>query len=506
MGQKTNPIALRINLNRTFDSPFFLDKNSNYPQLLQKDFQIRHFLKSLFLANSLQTGRILVQYFPKKLIIHFFYLGSSKTIGRGSFRKSGGTLVAPTGRTINLKSLRSSGRSLRLNTDPLQSRETSDQSQSGSVKQNNIFKNNAVRYDLVDMLASRVPLKEPTYLTKQQRQTGDQPFHGSLDNFNQLKLFNFFFFEFMNSRSQSVISRPSGRSLHTGPCDRFAMLPGHERKGINTAFKQILTATQFVNGSLNTTPKRLIESQSAPSNDLFALKRPNRWSDSSFEGSAAYIYNWVASRPSPKAIVNTIPTGLVEPLVTRPQGREAGRMLRPLVARPQGREAARLLRPLVALKLRPRNPGHTIIGRSLVGSQKSFAASDQLEVSNHLESILQHVTQCETHFIPYKFSSYINNANFICGYIIDRLQQSIPFRQIFKHILIELKKSKKIKGIRVVCSGRLGGVEMARIESKKYGQTSLHVFSSKIDFAANHAYTLYGLIGVKVWLSVRNSH
>ena len=56
-------------------------------------------------------------------------------------------------------------------------------------------------------------------------------------------------------------------------------------------------------------------------------------------------------------------------------------------------------------------------------------------------------------------------------------------------------------GIRIMCSGRLAGAEMARQFFLKKGKTSLNVFSQKIDFAQSIAHTKYGIIGVKVWIS-----
>lgn len=56
-------------------------------------------------------------------------------------------------------------------------------------------------------------------------------------------------------------------------------------------------------------------------------------------------------------------------------------------------------------------------------------------------------------------------------------------------------------GIRILCSGRLGGAEMARTFYFKKGQTSLNIFAQKIDFASRKALTKYGIIGVKVWIS-----
>ena len=51
------------------------------------------------------------------------------------------------------------------------------------------------------------------------------------------------------------------------------------------------------------------------------------------------------------------------------------------------------------------------------------------------------------------------------------------------------------------CSGRLNGAEIAKTECRKYGETSLHVFSDQIDYAKAQASTPYGILGVKVWVS-----
>jgi hypothetical protein len=121
----------------------------------------------------------------------------------------------------------------------------------------------------------------------------------------------------------------------------------------------------------------------------------------------------------------------------------------------------------------------------------------------HIEFILRKNFQSNTIIVPKKIYSKYKSAQFICEYVSQRIQQNIPFRQIYKQLVLEMKKFDEIQGMRIVCSGRLGGVEMATIESRKYGQTSLHVFSSKIDFATGQAYTLFGLIGVKVWICFR---
>ena len=60
---------------------------------------------------------------------------------------------------------------------------------------------------------------------------------------------------------------------------------------------------------------------------------------------------------------------------------------------------------------------------------------------------------------------------------------------------------KGVEGIRICCSGRSKGAEIARTECGKYGKTSRNVFNQKIDYAPAKVSTRYGILGVKVWIS-----
>jgi small subunit ribosomal protein S3 len=61
-------------------------------------------------------------------------------------------------------------------------------------------------------------------------------------------------------------------------------------------------------------------------------------------------------------------------------------------------------------------------------------------------------------------------------------------------------KSPGVKGIRVQCSGRLGGAEMSRSEFYREGRVPLHTLRANIDYGFYEARTTFGRIGVKVWL------
>ena len=56
------------------------------------------------------------------------------------------------------------------------------------------------------------------------------------------------------------------------------------------------------------------------------------------------------------------------------------------------------------------------------------------------------------------------------------------------------------KGIRVSCSGRLGGADMSRTEQYREGRVPLHTLRADIDYGTAEALTTYGIIGIKVWI------
>lgn len=121
----------------------------------------------------------------------------------------------------------------------------------------------------------------------------------------------------------------------------------------------------------------------------------------------------------------------------------------------------------------------------------------------HIQTVLSSYLKTPVTWRTKKVTSIYKSAEFVAEFIALCFEQNKSFRQIFRQVLKEIKKEKLITGIRIACAGRLNGAEMARVETKRYGQTSLHVFSNRIDYHATSAYTSYGLIGVKVWISYK---
>ena len=91
------------------------------------------------------------------------------------------------------------------------------------------------------------------------------------------------------------------------------------------------------------------------------------------------------------------------------------------------------------------------------------------------------------------------DAQLVAENIATQLERRIAFRRAMKK---SMQTSLKFgaKGIRVACSGRLGGAEMARYEWYREGRVPLHTLRADIDYGVATAYTTYGTIGVKCWI------
>ncbi len=124
----------------------------------------------------------------------------------------------------------------------------------------------------------------------------------------------------------------------------------------------------------------------------------------------------------------------------------------------------------------------------------------------HMESVLCNSLSCNINFNFFQSINIFQNAFFFIDEIIYYLEKRVAFFKIKNYILKKLteQKSLRIKGIRVTCSGRIGGkskkAQRSKIQNFKYGETSLHVFSSKIDFKSKTAFTSFGTLGIKTWI------
>jgi small subunit ribosomal protein S3 len=91
------------------------------------------------------------------------------------------------------------------------------------------------------------------------------------------------------------------------------------------------------------------------------------------------------------------------------------------------------------------------------------------------------------------------NAQLVAEHIAVQLEQRVSFRRAMKKTISSAMRMG-VLGIKVVCSGRLGGAEMSRVEKYHEGRVPLHTLRADIDYATSTARTTFGAIGVKVWV------
>ena len=91
-------------------------------------------------------------------------------------------------------------------------------------------------------------------------------------------------------------------------------------------------------------------------------------------------------------------------------------------------------------------------------------------------------------------------ARLVAKNVVEQIEKRISFRRAMKQALYRTMKAGA-GGIKVECSGRLSGAEIARSERIFEGRVPLHTLRADIDYAIVEAYTTYGRVGVKVWIN-----
>jgi small subunit ribosomal protein S3 len=91
------------------------------------------------------------------------------------------------------------------------------------------------------------------------------------------------------------------------------------------------------------------------------------------------------------------------------------------------------------------------------------------------------------------------DAYLVAENIASQIEGRVSFRRAMKTSITAAMRMGA-EGIRIMCAGRLGGAEMARTEQYKEGRIPLHTIRADIDYAQGRAETIYGSIGIKVWI------
>jgi small subunit ribosomal protein S3 len=91
------------------------------------------------------------------------------------------------------------------------------------------------------------------------------------------------------------------------------------------------------------------------------------------------------------------------------------------------------------------------------------------------------------------------SAQSVAQSLKDDLEKRLPFRRAMK-LLLRRAQSSGLKGMKIQISGRLNGAEIARTEWERFGAVSLQSLRVNIDYTEEIAHTIYGVLGIKVWV------
>nr|YP_009671652.1 ribosomal protein S3 [Passiflora microstipula]QCX30916.1 ribosomal protein S3 [Passiflora microstipula] len=121
---------------------------------------------------------------------------------------------------------------------------------------------------------------------------------------------------------------------------------------------------------------------------------------------------------------------------------------------------------------------------------------------------LQMIVQKELNPINRKLNIHITrilnpykDPNILAEFIAEQLKNRVSFRKAMKKS-IELAKQAHTKGIQVQIAGRLGGKDIARVEWIRAGRVPLQTLRAKIDYCSYTVRTIYGVLGIKIWIFV----
>ena len=93
-----------------------------------------------------------------------------------------------------------------------------------------------------------------------------------------------------------------------------------------------------------------------------------------------------------------------------------------------------------------------------------------------------------------------SDAQCIASFVVAEVEKRIPFRRVLRLAQERAQNLGKVRGLRIQISGRLNGAEIARTEWVRSGRVPLHTLSADLDYASKSASTIYGLLGIKVWI------
>src|SRR3954454_15527893 len=116
-----------------------------------------------------------------------------------------------------------------------------------------------------------------------------------------------------------------------------------------------------------------------------------------------------------------------------------------------------------------------------------------------LKKTVSKLTASEVHINIVEVRKPEVDATLVADSIAQQLERRVAFRRAMKRA-VQSSMRLGAEGIRINCSGRLGGAEIARLEWYREGRVPLHTLRADVDYGTATAYTTYGTCGIKVWI------
>jgi ribosomal protein S3 len=147
--------------------------------------------------------------------------------------------------------------------------------------------------------------------------------------------------------------------------------------------------------------------------------------------------------------------------------------------------------------------GRTSLGDIHTGSQDSLQQvflnfiNDQRQM---FKANLALTPKISIKFFSVKTTDFVEKASVVADTIVDALEKRKAFRGVIKKAKEDLMRRPRVKGVKIQVAGRLNGAEIARSEWVRAGRVPLQTLRANIDYSYGTASTIYGIIGVKVWI------
>ncbi|XBH64951.1 hypothetical protein VPH35_118622 [Triticum aestivum] len=508
MARKGNPISVRLDLNRSSDpsrgsshGSVTIDSIYYYGKSLYQDVNLRSYFSSIRpptkLALGFRLGRCIILHFPKRTFIHFFLPGRSPRLKRKKDKKS------RPGTEEERNEVRGRGAGKRV--------ESIDREKQNEIR---IWPKKMQRYGYHDRSPSRKKnfdkslrvsgaFKRPQYAGV----VNDIPFlmgnAASLLKRNRIKLFLP-----KKSRSDGPTSHLLKRTLPAvRPSLNYSVMQYFFNTKNKMHFDPVLVLNHFVapgvaepstmggakGGSLDKRIRSRICLARAKKRLIHFIRQAN---DLCFAGTT-------------KTTISLFPFFGATLFFPRD-----GYARKQLLAQ-FGIKCRNLMGKDKVMELIEKFIDLGRIGKLIKGIEMMieiilrkriipYGYNSYLNEVQKMRSFLSNRTNTNTLIESVKIKSVYQSASLIAQDISFQLRNNpISFRSIFSKIVkdIPLIMPKGVEGIRICCSGRLGGAEIARTECGKYGKTSCNVFNQKIDYAPAEVSTRNGISGVKVRIS-----